>query len=121
MPSLDAPTNSPSVIAGVIQRLSVLQLKRHKLCPRAWFFQKVMRIPEPTTGAQQVGTEGHAQVVRARRPVTLVPVQREADLDPLTIATRDAALEDAVAVVASAHDREPRAMGAPRRGALGPL
>ncbi|WP_246137481.1 PD-(D/E)XK nuclease family protein [Myxococcus llanfairpwllgwyngyllgogerychwyrndrobwllllantysiliogogogochensis] len=38
------------------------QLKRHKLCPRAWFFQKVMRLPEPTTGAQQVGTEGHAQL-----------------------------------------------------------
>nr|BDT33751.1 PD-(D/E)XK nuclease family protein [Myxococcus sp. MH1] len=61
-PSLDAPSNTASVIAGVIQRLSVSQLKRHKLCPRAWFFQKVMRLPEPTTGAQQVGTEGHAQL-----------------------------------------------------------
>ncbi|WP_140876281.1 PD-(D/E)XK nuclease family protein [Myxococcus xanthus] len=61
-PPADIPKHGPSVIAGVIQRLSVSQLKRHKLCPRAWFFQKVMRVPEPTTGAQQVGTEGHAQI-----------------------------------------------------------
>ncbi|WP_140799286.1 PD-(D/E)XK nuclease family protein [Myxococcus xanthus] len=61
-PPVDLPKYGPSVIAGVIQRLSVSQLKRHKLCPRAWFFQKVMRIPEPSTGAQQVGTEGHAQL-----------------------------------------------------------
>lgn len=51
-----------SVVAGVIQRLSVSQLKKHKLCPRAWFFQKVLRFPEPTTGAQKVGTDGHAQI-----------------------------------------------------------
>ncbi|NTX41462.1 PD-(D/E)XK nuclease family protein [Myxococcus sp. CA033] len=51
-----------SVIAGVIQRLSVSQLKKHKLCPRAWYFAKVLRLPEPSTGAQQVGTEGHAQL-----------------------------------------------------------
>ncbi|WP_246137347.1 PD-(D/E)XK nuclease family protein [Myxococcus llanfairpwllgwyngyllgogerychwyrndrobwllllantysiliogogogochensis] len=38
------------------------QLKKHKLCPRAWYFAKVLRLPEPTTGAQQVGTEGHAQL-----------------------------------------------------------
>ncbi|TQF14235.1 PD-(D/E)XK nuclease family protein [Myxococcus llanfairpwllgwyngyllgogerychwyrndrobwllllantysiliogogogochensis] len=61
-PSLEAPSNSPSVIAGVIQRLSVSQLKKHKLCPRAWYFAKVLRLPEPSTGAQQVGTEGHAQL-----------------------------------------------------------
>ncbi|MFY2561200.1 PD-(D/E)XK nuclease family protein [Corallococcus terminator] len=61
-PSVEAPTRGPSVIAGGIQRLSVSQLKKHKLCPRAWFFQKVMRLPEPTAGAQQVGTEGHAQL-----------------------------------------------------------
>lgn len=61
-PPVDIPKHGPSVIAGVIQRLSVSQLKRHKLCPRAWFFQKVMRVPEPSTGAQQVGTEGHAQL-----------------------------------------------------------
>jgi hypothetical protein len=46
----------------VLQRLSVSQLKKHKLCPRAWFFQKVLRLPEPTTVAQNVGTEGHAQI-----------------------------------------------------------
>ncbi|MCP3104644.1 PD-(D/E)XK nuclease family protein [Myxococcus sp. K15C18031901] len=42
--------------------MSVSQLKRHKQCPRAWYFAKVLRLPEPTTGAQQVGTEGHAQL-----------------------------------------------------------
>lgn len=51
-----------SVVAGVIQRLSVSQLKKHKLCPRAWFFQKVLRLPEPSTVAQNIGTEGHAQI-----------------------------------------------------------
>jgi hypothetical protein len=58
----ETQTHRRSVVAGVIQHLSVSQLKKHKLCPRAWFFQKVMRIPEPSTGAQKVGTDGHAQV-----------------------------------------------------------
>jgi len=58
----EQPKHGRSVVAGVIQRLSVSQLKKHKLCPRAWFFQKVMRVPEPSTGAQKVGTDGHAQI-----------------------------------------------------------
>ncbi|RJS14627.1 hypothetical protein DRW03_34700 [Corallococcus sp. H22C18031201] len=63
MPSSgDTLKHGPSVVAGVLQRLSVSQLKRHKQCPRAWYFAKVLRVPEPTTGAQQVGTEGHAQL-----------------------------------------------------------
>ncbi|QSQ10769.1 PD-(D/E)XK nuclease family protein [Myxococcus landrumensis] len=60
--SVESPKHSASVIAGVIQRLSVSQLKKHKLCPRAWFFRKVRRLPEPTIGAQNIGTEGHAQL-----------------------------------------------------------
>ncbi|QSQ17193.1 PD-(D/E)XK nuclease family protein [Myxococcus landrumensis] len=61
-PSPEAPARGPAIIAGVIQRLSASQLKKHKQCPRAWYFSKVLRLPEPTTGAQNIGTEGHAQL-----------------------------------------------------------
>ncbi|TQF16145.1 hypothetical protein FJV41_09950 [Myxococcus llanfairpwllgwyngyllgogerychwyrndrobwllllantysiliogogogochensis] len=51
-----------AVDGGVLNFLSVSQLKQFSLCPRRWYFVKVLRLPEPETKAQALGVEGHAQL-----------------------------------------------------------
>ncbi|MCP3060958.1 PD-(D/E)XK nuclease family protein [Myxococcus sp. K38C18041901] len=51
-----------AVDGGVLHFLSVSQLKQFSLCPRRWYFAKVLRLPEPETKAQALGVEGHAQL-----------------------------------------------------------
>jgi hypothetical protein len=55
----DTPTIGPN---GELQRLSVSTLKKGKECLRRFFINKKLHVPEPTFKAQQVGTEGHAQL-----------------------------------------------------------
>ncbi|NTX51131.1 PD-(D/E)XK nuclease family protein [Myxococcus sp. CA039A] len=66
---MDAPAHQPvesprrrAVDGGVLNFLSVSQLKQFSLCPRRWHFAKVLRLPEPETKAQALGIEGHAQL-----------------------------------------------------------
>ncbi|WP_163866101.1 PD-(D/E)XK nuclease family protein [Myxococcus eversor] len=51
-----------AVDGGILNFLSVSQLKQFSLCPRRWYFAKVLRLPEPETKAQALGVEGHAQL-----------------------------------------------------------
>ncbi|WP_434348674.1 PD-(D/E)XK nuclease family protein [Myxococcus virescens] len=53
---MDAPAlqlvESPrrrAVDGGALNFLSVSQLKQFSLCPRRWYFAKVLRVPEPET------------------------------------------------------------------------
>ncbi|MCP3163318.1 PD-(D/E)XK nuclease family protein [Myxococcus qinghaiensis] len=66
---MDAPALQPAegprrraVEGGVLNFLSVSQLKQFSLCPRRWYFVKVLRLPEPETKAQALGVEGHSQL-----------------------------------------------------------
>jgi hypothetical protein len=51
-----------AVVDGEIRYLSVSQLRTFSRCERRWFQSKVLRLPEPETKAQAIGTEVHAQV-----------------------------------------------------------
>ncbi|WP_338865537.1 PD-(D/E)XK nuclease family protein [Myxococcus stipitatus] len=56
------PPRRRAVDGGVINFLSSLQLKQFSLCPRRWYFAKVLRLPEPESKAQALGIKGHAQL-----------------------------------------------------------
>ncbi|WP_223645516.1 PD-(D/E)XK nuclease family protein [Corallococcus sp. EGB] len=60
-PAHEAP-ESHAVEDGVLRHLSVSQLRKFALCERAWFFSKVLRLPERTSKARDVGTITHAQL-----------------------------------------------------------
>jgi hypothetical protein len=47
---------------GILRYLSVSQLKKFRRCRRAWFFSKVLRVPEPPRKSQKTGIEGHRQL-----------------------------------------------------------
>nr|WP_216672010.1 PD-(D/E)XK nuclease family protein [Corallococcus exiguus] len=51
-----------AVEAGVLRSLSVSQLRKFALCERAWFFVKVLRLPERPLKARDLGTAVHAQL-----------------------------------------------------------
>ncbi|RKH34947.1 PD-(D/E)XK nuclease family protein [Corallococcus praedator] len=51
-----------AVESGVLRRLSVSQLRKFALCERAWFFAKVLRLPERPLKARDLGTAVHAQL-----------------------------------------------------------
>ncbi|MCY1042113.1 PD-(D/E)XK nuclease family protein [Corallococcus sp. bb12-1] len=50
------------VESGILRSLSVSQLRRFALCERAWFFAKVLRLPERPLKARDLGTAVHAQL-----------------------------------------------------------
>ncbi|TSC23278.1 PD-(D/E)XK nuclease family protein [Corallococcus sp. Z5C101001] len=60
-PAPETP-ESHAVEDGVLRHLSVSQLRRFALCERAWFFSKVLRLPERPSKAREVGTATHAQL-----------------------------------------------------------
>ncbi|RYZ16406.1 MAG: PD-(D/E)XK nuclease family protein, partial [Myxococcaceae bacterium] len=51
-----------SVEGGALRSLSVSQLRKFALCERAWFFAKVLRLPERPLKARDLGTAVHAQL-----------------------------------------------------------
>ncbi|MBZ4336442.1 PD-(D/E)XK nuclease family protein [Corallococcus sp. AS-1-12] len=57
----EAP-KSHAVEDGILRYLSASQLRRFALCERAWFFAKVLRLPERPSKARDVGTATHAQL-----------------------------------------------------------
>lgn len=60
--NLDAPVRPHSVDNGVINALSVSQLKTAHLCLLQWYFAKVLRLPGKTFKALDVGTAMHARL-----------------------------------------------------------
>jgi outer membrane biosynthesis protein TonB len=57
----DEPEHIHAVENGVINYLSVSQLKDFSMCERLWFLGKVLRLPKKQFKAQVIGTEVHAQ------------------------------------------------------------
>lgn len=56
-----------AVVDGRVQYFSPSQLQKGDPesstgCPRAWFYSKVLRMPEPTTKAQGIGIAGHSEI-----------------------------------------------------------
>jgi hypothetical protein len=59
-----------SVVDGVLKQLSISQINTFwdkggtskEGCNRRWYFGKVMRMPEPQTAAQELGTRIHSQI-----------------------------------------------------------
>ncbi|WP_367303549.1 RecB family exonuclease, partial [Corallococcus exiguus] len=60
-PAREAP-ESHAIEGGVLRHLSVSQLRKFALCERAWFFAKVLRLPERPLKARELGTAVHAQL-----------------------------------------------------------
>ncbi|RKG66097.1 hypothetical protein D7W79_37045 [Corallococcus exercitus] len=60
-PSADVPKQH-AVDGGVLRNLAVSQLRKFALCERAWFFAKVLRLPEWPLKARDLGTTVHAQL-----------------------------------------------------------
>jgi RecB family exonuclease len=52
----------PAVENGVINYLSVSQLKKAAECERKWFFTKVLHLEEPQRGSQELGKKVHKQL-----------------------------------------------------------
>lgn len=54
--------SNASVKDGVLQAVSPSQIKTHLLCPRKWYFEKVLKIRAPETANLALGTMLHGQV-----------------------------------------------------------
>ncbi|WP_404370428.1 PD-(D/E)XK nuclease family protein [Corallococcus coralloides] len=62
MPPVAEDSKPHSIEGGALRRLSVSQLRKFALCERAWFFAKVLRLPERPLKARDLGTAIHAQL-----------------------------------------------------------
>ncbi|NBD13821.1 RecB family exonuclease [Corallococcus silvisoli] len=60
-PAAEGPRQH-AVEGGVLRHLSVSQLRKFALCERAWFFARVLRLPERPLKARDLGTAVHAQL-----------------------------------------------------------
>lgn len=54
--------SNSAVKEGVLQSVSPSQIKTHLLCPRKWYFEKILKIRQPETANLALGTMMHGQV-----------------------------------------------------------
>ena len=93
------PEHEHAVKDGRLLRVSPSQLHTWFRCRRAWWYDKVARLPRKTFAAQQVGTEVHAQLeqyLRTGAPAVLGCIAR-AGKDLLPVPGPDLLIEQPIA------------------------